>query len=187
MNSPNPSPTNEIGYPQYERTLENFYMWTSGGTFKDKLREFAIRYESGRVDNESELFLDQMHDAILAFFTEREQRLVVEARIDENQKHHEWARRAIESSNETYNQLSRSWEDGGIPGIAPSQKVMELSYTQIDRRFVKRIAQLGSNPKGAKVSVNLPVSKEVSSVTYSGQGIPLDGTLKNVTEKGSEG
>ena len=80
---PNKTPTNDIGYPQYERTLENFYMWTSGGSLKDKLREFAIRYETGRADNESEIFLNEMHDAIIGFILKDRATAVETARVNE--------------------------------------------------------------------------------------------------------
>lgn len=64
-----PSPTNEIGFPQYERTLDHFYMWTSGGSLRDKLAEFAVRYETSRADNEHMIIRDQMYDAIIGFFS----------------------------------------------------------------------------------------------------------------------
>jgi hypothetical protein len=65
---PKPSATNEIGYPQYERSLGNFYLWTSSGTLKDKMREFAIRYEQGREDNENEIYLDDFYRAVIGFY-----------------------------------------------------------------------------------------------------------------------
>lgn len=56
-------------------------LWTSRGSLKSKLREFAIRYENAREEGTEEMtaFVDDMAEAITAHTAQE----VMRARIDE--------------------------------------------------------------------------------------------------------